>query len=144
MTNLSNIQFRERRVPASAETIARRSSAVERLDDMGLIDAADGEVNDTEAQWTARIGETEFAVLDFAVQKLDNGQISISLVALADAVSVGDPAAKAQAAVENEDRRAEADRHRMVVERLEFAQGAGDRLVGEVREQIQRSGGIVA
>ncbi len=143
MQNLPEIKIRRRVVAASEQTIARRASVVERLDRMDHIDASTGELNTTETQWVAQIGDAEFVVLDFAVQKLDDGQVSISLVAIADKVSVGGQDVKPSP---TEDEQAEDDRHQMVVDRLNFANQAtlGEQVAQNVREQIQRSGGILA
>lgn len=122
MHNLPKVEFRQRAVPASAEKIAQRTDVVRRLDDLDYVDAVSGAVNTTEMQWCARIGDTEFVVLDFGVQKLDGGEVAISLVAVADVVSIGESAAEADVA---DPATAEAERHRIVVNRLQFAENAG-------------------
>lgn len=114
------VEFVPRTVTASAETIARRADTVQRLDNLGHVDTASGDLNTTEMQWCARINGTEVAVLDFGVQKLDDGRVAISLVAVADTVSIG----AASGSTPTEAERVETERRRLVVEGLEFAQAA--------------------
>ncbi len=146
MQNLPEIRFHRQVVTASEETIQRRADAVERLSNLGHIDGASGELNTTETRWTAQIGDTEFVVMDFAVQKGDDGQLSISLAALADKVSFGAREPEAGAPLKDEER-ALADRHQLVVDRLTFANqtSMGEQVAthAEMRDQIQRSGGIL-
>jgi hypothetical protein len=117
------VQFLARDVPASSGTVSRRADVVQRLDGLGHIDATAGEVNTTEKQWIARIGGTDLPVLDWSVQKLDDGMMAVSLVAVVDAVSAGDPGLADDAASDVTDELARAaERQQMVVDRLEFAQ----------------------
>jgi hypothetical protein len=118
------IEFLSRDVPASPRTVEHRAEVTQRLDDLGHIDAATGEINPTEKQWVALIGETEMPVLDWSVQKLDDGQIAVSLVAIVDGISAGDPDVVAKVQQQDEEQARSDERNRMVVDRLEFANRA--------------------
>lgn len=122
MQNQVKVGFLSRRVQASDETIARRSSAVQQLENLGHLDAEVGELNTTEVRWFACIDGTELALLDFSVQKLDDGQVAVSLVAVVGAVSIGDPGPATDVLGDE----ASDDRRRLVVAGLEFAERATD------------------
>lgn len=125
MHNPIKVEFARRQFPASDETVARRVNTVERLDNMGHIDSDAGKVNTTETQWCARLGDTTVPVLDFSVQKLNDGRVAISLVAVVDAVSIGDPDGAEPATSPTADEQAVEERLRMVVDRLTFAEQVG-------------------
>jgi hypothetical protein len=91
MQDAIRVEFVPRTVPADDSTIAHRENVMQRMQNLGHIDPADGEVNATETGWSARINGTEFPVLDFSLQKLDDGKVAVSLVAIADSVQAGDP-----------------------------------------------------
>lgn len=122
MHNQVKVEFRHRTIPATDDTIARRADAVHRLDELGHIDAAAGDLNTTETQWYAHFNTTELLVLDFSVQKLATGEVAVSLVALVDAVSIGDIPATAEPDELTDADRAEDDRQRLAIDRLTFAE----------------------
>ncbi len=119
MHNPISVEFVPRAIPATADTVARRTEVASRLDDLGHLNAATGEVNATETQWHAIIGDAEIPLLDFDVQKLDNGQVAISIAAEVGAVSIGGKPGTAHDAGSSDD-----TRRQLVTERLEFAERA--------------------
>jgi hypothetical protein len=125
MHNHVKVEFLPSRIPASDDTIARRTEVGQGLDNLGHIDATAGDINTTEVRWVARIGGAEMEALDFSIQKLDDGRVAVSLVAVVDAVSIGDENAAVMTAVPvDEEEDAEETRRRVVEERLAFADQA--------------------
>lgn len=124
MQNSLRLEFVRCTVQASYETVARRTDTVQRLNNLGHIDGPSGEVNTTEAGWLARVnGLVEFAVLDFNLQQTDDGKVAVSLIAVADAVSIGlPPGGKSPEAQPSEEQRRQDERRQLVTDRLEFAQ----------------------
>jgi hypothetical protein len=76
---------------ADERTQAQRQDATDRLTNLGQINAAVGHVNTTQpAGWQVTINGVTVPVADFAVSPTDGeGRALVSLVVLADAVSVG-------------------------------------------------------
>lgn len=127
MNNPSRVEFVTRTVTATHETIARRRDVIQRLDDLDQVDASAGEVNTTDQEWVARIGGTEMPVLDWSVQKLDDGRVAVSLVAIVDAVAAGDLYPEViTAPLQNDDSDQDRsdERDRLIADRLNFAEQA--------------------
>jgi hypothetical protein len=127
MNSPVKVEFLTRTVPASDRTVAGRREVVQGLDELGHVEASVGEVNTTEREWIARIGGTDLPLLDWSVQKLDDGKVAVSLVAVVDAVTAGDPKLTQTQPVgldENDAEEHAEARNRMVMDRLEFAERA--------------------
>ncbi len=116
------VKLTPRTVPATPDTIAKRENTAQRLDTLDQIDASAGSINEHEVRWYAELGGTEVPVLDFGVQKLDDGTAAVSLVLVADELTVGatgeQPASDAG--------QAEQERRYLVEERLLFANNAAN------------------
>jgi hypothetical protein len=87
-------------VDADPETLAHRTAIAQRLQNLDLLDAADGEVNTTEVRgWQVTVNDAiTVPLVDFAVSPAEgDGQALVSLVVPADMVSVGRSPASAPA-----------------------------------------------
>jgi hypothetical protein len=137
MPNPVKVEFLTRITPASDDTMAQRRDVVRRLDDLNHLDASTGEVNTTTREWIARIGGVDVPLLDWSVQKLDDGKVAVSLVAVVDAVAAGDELLAGgvpQGSVEDDGKVRADERHQMVLDRLEFAhRQMGPEAAGYVR-----------
>ncbi|GAA0494751.1 hypothetical protein Ade02nite_19780 [Paractinoplanes deccanensis] len=99
--HLVHVQLERVETPADLATLADRADAVQRLDNLGHIDATAGELNTTSAGgWQARVNDGEpFPVHDFALSPSgDGGQAVLNLVLPVGALSVGAPSATQQPA----------------------------------------------
>jgi hypothetical protein len=87
------VELVRREVPADEATVQGRAALIERMQNLGQLDAdADGQVSETVTGWVARINGAEFPVTTFSVEPPeDGGRALVSLLVPADSVQVGDP-----------------------------------------------------
>lgn len=91
MINPARVALTPNMVPASADVYESRLDAVKRMGDLGQIDPSAGSVSELMRDgWLARIGDVEFPVTDFAVQRTDDDQVVLSLVLPVAGLSIGE------------------------------------------------------
>lgn len=91
MSDLVRVELVPVQAPVPEEALAKRAETVEKLGDLGLIDPAAGQVNDTTTGWVARINGVECTCLGYEIVPApEGGRAVVSLVFEADAVSIGE------------------------------------------------------